>query len=97
MDQDPTVTDGDLYTVVFENEKVRVIEYRDTPGTRTHEHHHGDSVMIALSDFQREITVRGHTAPVALERHQVRWVPAQDHVGHNVGTTDSHAYFIELK
>jgi hypothetical protein len=28
---DPTVTDPDKYRVVFENEAVRVLEYRDDP------------------------------------------------------------------
>ena len=32
---DPTVTDPDKYRVVFENERVRVLEYRDDPGART--------------------------------------------------------------
>lgn len=97
MSQNPTETDGDLYATIFENEKVRVLEYRDTPGTRTHEHHHGDSLMVTLSDFQREITVAGTTRPVELAPHQVQWLPAQDHVGHNVGTTDTHVLFVELK
>lgn len=29
---DPIATDPDLYTVAFENERVRVLEYRDRPG-----------------------------------------------------------------
>ncbi len=31
---DPTVTDPDLYRVIFENDRVRVLEYRDGPGER---------------------------------------------------------------
>lgn len=97
MEHDPAVTDGDLYAVVFENDRVRVLEYRDTPGATTHEHHHGDSVMVTLSDFEREITVGGTVRPVSLRAHQVQWLPAQDHVGHNVGSSDTHVLFIELK
>lgn len=97
MEQDPTVTDGDLYAVVFENERVRVLEYRDTPGAITHEHHHGDSVMITLSDFEREITVGGTVHPVSLGAHQAQWLPAQNHIGHNVGSSDTHVMFVELK
>jgi hypothetical protein len=25
------------------------------------------------------------------------WLPAQTHVGHNIGTTDTHVIFVELK
>ncbi len=42
---DPTHTDGDKYKVVFENEKVRVLEYKDLPGEKTHQHRHPDFVL----------------------------------------------------
>ncbi len=38
--QDPVVTDGDKYSVVLENERVRVLRYRDKPGHRTLQHAH---------------------------------------------------------
>lgn len=40
--RDPVVTDGDKYKVVLENERVRVLEYRDSPGQRTTPHYHSD-------------------------------------------------------
>ncbi|MEV7603519.1 hypothetical protein AB0O91_39740 [Kitasatospora sp. NPDC089797] len=40
----PTVTDPEFYRTVFENDRVRVVEYRDTPGVRTRLHHHPASV-----------------------------------------------------
>jgi beta-alanine degradation protein BauB len=55
---DPTHTDPDKYRVVFENERVRVLEYRDEPGARTSPHDHPDSVMVTLSAFRRRL-VRG--------------------------------------
>jgi beta-alanine degradation protein BauB len=94
---DPTVTDPGLYSVVFENERVRVLEYRDSPGARTHVHRHPDSVMVTLSAFQRRVSSGGRSADVELTAGQVRWVGAQEHVGENTGTTDSHAFFVELK
>jgi hypothetical protein len=45
--RDPTETDPDKYKVVFENERVRVLEYRDGPGDRT-PHRHPDSVTYTL-------------------------------------------------
>jgi len=33
---DPVVTDGDKYKVLLENDRVRVLEYRDRPGEKTH-------------------------------------------------------------
>ena len=94
---DPVVTDSELYRVVFENERVRVLEYRDLPGDRTHPHRHPDSVMYTLSSFRRRVSSGGRTMDVSLDAGQVRWLPAQEHVGENVGDTPTHTLFIELK
>jgi hypothetical protein len=94
---DPTVTDPDHYRVVLENERVRVLEYTDTPGDRSHPHHHPDSVMVTASDFRRRISATGRTVEVELGTGQVRWLAAQTHLGENIGTSPTHAFFIELK
>ena len=94
---DPTVTDPEKYTVVFENDRVRVLEYHDRPGDKTHPHRHPDSVMYTLSSFQRRVSSGGRHADVGLAAGQVRWVAAQEHVGENTGATDTHCLFIELK
>jgi hypothetical protein len=94
---DPTRTDPDHYTVVFENERVRVLEYRDVPGDKTHRHHHPDSVMVTLSSFQRRVSSGDRAVDVTLAAGQVRWVGAQEHTGENTGTTPTHGIFVELK
>lgn len=94
---DPTVTDPDHYGVIFENDRVRVLEYRDVPGTRTHPHHHPDSVMYTLSGFERRITSGDRVMEVTLEPGDTRWLPDQVHVGENTGATATHAIFVELK
>ena len=94
---DPTATDPDKYSVVFENDRVRVLEYRDAPGGRTHPHDHPDSVMVTLSRFDRRLSVGGRTREVTLEAGQVRWLDAQNHTGENVGDTETHVIFVELK
>lgn len=95
---DPTATDPDKYVVVFENERVRVLEYRDQPGDRTSPHDHPDSVMVTLSGFDRRlVTADGKSRDVTLEPGQVRWLDAQTHSGENNGDTPTHVVFIELK
>jgi beta-alanine degradation protein BauB len=94
---DPVTTDPDLYRVVFENDRVRVLEYRDKPGDKTHLHRHPDSVMVPLSSFSRIIEAGGVERAVELHAGQARWLNAQQHQGSNVGETNSHALFIELK
>jgi hypothetical protein len=95
--KDPTVTDPDLYRVVFENDRVRVLEYQDLPGDRTHPHTHPDSVMYTLGSFTRRLRSGDREVELQLESGQVRWLVAQEHAGENIGETPSHALFIELK
>ena len=95
---DPTITDPDKYRVILENERVRVLEYRDAPGQRTSPHEHPDSVMITLSDFRRRlIGADGQTRDVDIPAVEVRWLDAQTHSGENIGETQTHVVFVELK
>ena len=97
MSADPTQTDPDKYKVVFENDRVRVLEYRDEPGDRTSPHRHPDSVMYTLSSFERRLFHGGQQRDVELQSGRVIWVTAQEHSGENIGSTESHSLFIELK
>ena len=94
---DPTETNPDLYKVVFENERVRVLEYQDVPGDRTTPHGHPDSVMVTLSDFDRKLTIGDQVREVSLRSGLAAWLPAQTHMGENVGPTPTHVMFVELK
>lgn len=97
MNLDPVETNPTLYAVVFENDFVRVLEYRDTPATRSEPHHHPDSVMVTLSAFHRRLSTGGRSIDVELPFGAARWLPAQEHFGENIGETDTHALFVELK
>ncbi|MGD8201103.1 cupin domain-containing protein [Ornithinimicrobium sp. W1679] len=94
---DPVVTDPDKYHVVLENDRVRVLEYRDEPGARTSAHRHPDSVMCTLSGFERRLAYDGGARDVRMEQGHVAWLPAQVHAGENIGRTSTHVIFVELK
>jgi beta-alanine degradation protein BauB len=94
---DPTISNPDNYKAIFENNRVRVLEYRDEPGHSTTAHRHPDSVMVTLSAFERRLYVNGQTRDVAMEAGRVAWVGAQTHSGENIGTTPTHVLFVELK
>jgi hypothetical protein len=97
MSLDPVVTNPDHYAVIFENDRVRVLEYKDRPGEATTAHEHPDSVMYALSGFRRRLHSAGATREVELPAGVSGWLPAQQHSGHNIGETDTHVIFVELK
>jgi beta-alanine degradation protein BauB len=97
MTADPVCTDPDKYQAIFENDRVRVLEYRDLPGGKTLPHQHPDSVMYTLSGFQRRLHAGQGTRDVVMEAGRAHWLPAQTHAGENTGTTPTHVLFIELK
>jgi beta-alanine degradation protein BauB len=97
MSGDPTETDPDKYKIIFENDRVRVLEYRDRPGDRTSPHRHPDSVMYTLSSFERRLMHGDQQRDVQLEAGRVVWIGAQEHAGENIGSTQSHSVFVELK
>lgn len=97
MKLDPVVTNPENYKVIFENERVRVLEYTDSPGTKTTPHDHPDSVMFTLSDFKRKLHINGREQEVNKKAGEASWLPAQRHIGENVGESSTHVIFVELK
>ena len=97
MSLDPVSNNPDHYRIVFENDRVRVLEYTDVPGDRTAPHEHPDSVMITMSSFARRLHDEAGHRDVELSAGRAMWLPAQQHAGENVGTSPTHALFVELK
>jgi hypothetical protein len=96
--QDPVKTDSDKCKVVLENERVRVLEYRDKPGDKTTMHAHPDIVVVARSAFKRQLTLPGgKTIAREFKPGDVMWTDAHSHIGENIGDTDTHVLIIELK
>jgi hypothetical protein len=94
---DPVATNPDLYKVIFENDRVRVLEYRDQPGDRTTPHDHPDSVMYTRSSFRRRLYAEENQRDVDISAETLAWLPAQRHAGHNIGDTPTDVIFVELK
>jgi beta-alanine degradation protein BauB len=97
MSLDPVVTNPDHYKVVFENERVRVLEYTDQPGDTTTPHEHPDSVMHTMSTFRRRLSLGDKERDVEIPAGTTSWLPAQQHAGHNIGDTPTRVIFVELK
>jgi quercetin dioxygenase-like cupin family protein len=97
MSLDPVETNPEHYRVIFENDRVRVLEYTDQPGDKTTPHEHPDSVMYTLSAFSRRLVAGETSRDVELLAGVVSWLPAQQHRGENIGSTETHVLFVELK
>jgi len=96
--QDARQTDPDKYKAILENDCVRVLEYTDRPGERTHQHRHPAFVLYALSGFQRSLTLpNGKVLRRQFKAGDVMWSEEQTHIGENVGDTPTHVIIVELK
>lgn len=94
---DPTTTNPEFYRTLWENDDVRVLEYKDVPGQQTTPHEHPNSVMVTLSDFERLLSSGEQSREVKLSAGSALWLPAQSHSGKNIGSTPTHIILIELK
>jgi hypothetical protein len=96
--QDAVRTDGDKYKVVLENEQVRVLEYRDVPGDKTHLHQHPEFVVVAMTPFRRQLHLPdGRTLTREFKAGDVMYSAGQSHIGENVGTSPTYVLLIEMK
>jgi hypothetical protein len=95
---DPAHTDADKYKIRFENDRIRVLEYRDVPGEKTNQHDHPAFVLYAVAPFKRRITLPdGKVMMREFKAGDVLWSNEQTHIGENVGDTPTHVIMIELK
>jgi beta-alanine degradation protein BauB len=88
----------DVYKVIFENDRLRVLVARMPPGGHTDMHSHPDYFVYALGDGKVRFTSpSGETAEVEINAGDVMWREAEEHGTDNTGETDVHALFVEPK
>jgi mannose-6-phosphate isomerase-like protein (cupin superfamily) len=98
MAQDPVEVAPDVYRVLFENERVRLLEVREGAGQSTAMHSHPDYLVYAVQGGTVRLTsASGDAAEVEISAGDVMWRDAEEHSTENVGTTELHAIFFELK
>lgn len=96
--QDVMVADPKHNKVIFENAQVRVIRDSWGPGEKSPMHGHPDTVQVLLTDLKLNITTAdGKTSPSEGKAGEVRWRPAAQHAGENVGGKAFEQILIEMK
>ena len=86
------------YKVLFENERVRLLEVTMKPGETTEMHSHPDNLVYLLADGKYAFTApSGETADFDVSTGGVFWMEATDHATENVGDTTLRALMFEPK
>ncbi len=97
-DEDPVNISPQYYTVRFENDQVRVLEYRLRPGEKEAMHSHPAGVVHYLSDATFLTTLPdGTVSEGSVKKGDVQWREFTRHAAENIGTTEALAFAIELK
>ncbi len=87
-----------VYKVLFENERVRLLDVRMKPGDESAQHSHPDYLSYALEGGKVKLTdASGQSAEVEIQAGDTMWRETEEHSALNVGTTELHALFVELK
>jgi beta-alanine degradation protein BauB len=88
----------DVYKVLFENDRVRMLEVVMQPGQSTSMHSHPDNLVYVLSDGKYAFTApSGEVTELDASPGGVFWMEATDHATENTGGTTVRALMFEPK
>jgi beta-alanine degradation protein BauB len=96
--QDPLKAAPDMYRLLWENERVRVMEVTFKPGQKIAEHSHPDHFVYVLEAGTLEIhKPAGPVSNATVKVGDVLWIPAETHWAVNTGSTTVRLVVNELK
>ena len=87
------------YSLLLENDRVRVMQVRLKPGQKAPMHNHpNDHVVYVNKDARFKLSFPdGKDAVIDLKAGQALWLEAGPHETENVGSTDGDNLVVEIK
>ena len=96
--QDPVSLYPGNYSVLYENERVRVLDFRLAKGASEQTHTHPANVAVFLQPVKIRFTLPdGETRIRAARAGEVAYSEATAHASENIGEADAHGILVELK
>ncbi len=96
--QDAVKTQPDNNKVLFENDRVRVLEVKFAPGSTLKMHSHPAHVVYFPEGAKTKMTdSAGKVTELESKKGEARWVDPVTHTVENTGKTPAHAIVVELK
>jgi quercetin dioxygenase-like cupin family protein len=96
--QDAVKVDPKHYTVVSENDQVRILKVHYGPHEKSVMHSHPASVAVFLTDASVQFTYPdGKTEPSAIKAGAAQYTPAATHLPENTGDAGMDVIVVELK
>ena len=94
---DALVAASNVYKLLNENDRVRVLEVVFKPADVAKMHHHPDHVVYVLKGGKMSLTSGGKTQEMELKTRSVIFLDPQDHEAKNIGSTTLDLIVMELK
>ena len=95
--KDPMITASNVYNLLNENDRVRVLQVIFKPGDIAKMHHHPDHAVYAVTGGRLSLTSEGKTQEIDIKPESVMFLDAQDHEAKNIGNTTIKLVVMELK
>ena len=96
--QDAVKTDPKHYSVVSENDQVRILKVHYGPHEKSVMHSHPNSVAVMLTDMKAEFTLPdGKKQNMTAKTGDAQYTPAQVHLPENTGEKGMDLILVELK
>ena len=97
--QDPVKLSPKMYTVLLENEHVRVLEFRQKVGEKEpmHSHPGGVGYVFTGNSRARFTTPDGKSEVIEAKAGTAVWGDPVTHTWENLGPDDAHVLIIEMK
>jgi quercetin dioxygenase-like cupin family protein len=96
-DIDPLLVASNVYKLLNENNRVRVLQVISKPGDVARMHHHPDHIVYVVSGGKVTLTSGGKTQEMELKAGSAIFLDAQDHEMKNIGKTTIDLVVTELK
>jgi len=96
--QDAVKADPKHYTVVSENDQVRILKVHYGPHEKSVMHSHPNTVAVFLNDAKVKFSYEGgKTEEAAAKAGDAQYRPATVHLPENTGDTEMNVIVVELK
>ena len=98
MSEDAVKVAPHVYKVIFENEKVRVLQATLRKGAKSAMHKHPRNLVYMIDAGSAKFTTPdGKSQKMRAKAGQVFWFDEQEHASENPGTKTLRALIIEMK
>ena len=94
---DPMVAAANVYKLIDENDRVRILKVVYNPGDGAKMHHHPEHFFYVLKGGKAMVTSEGKTDVLDLKEGSVVFLPAQNHETKNIGNSILELLEVELK